>query len=60
MVKVSTLHHRVDGFNGIQNDEPARGLPEQQDIEAQFLNQLLEPLLFDPGDEIVQRILSTW
>ncbi len=56
MVKVSTLFHRVDGFEKKALSKNIRELPDQ-DIETQFLNKLLEPLLFDPGDELVQRTL---
>ncbi|MCP4309902.1 MAG: hypothetical protein GY790_01445 [Bacteroidetes bacterium] len=56
MVKVSTLFHRVDGFDGTRTSDETRETPEQN-IETQFLTDLLEPLLFDPGDELMQRIL---
>ncbi len=55
MVKISTYFHRVDGFDKKLSDH-TRELPDQ-DIETQFLSRLLEPLLFDPGDELVQRLL---
>jgi hypothetical protein len=57
MAKVSTLFHRVDGFNEKNRSDKTREHPDQE-IEPQFLKQLLEPLLFDPGEEIVQRILQ--
>ena len=56
MVKVSTLFHRVDGFDETNTSDETRELSDQL-IENQFLKDLLEPLLFDPGDELVQRIL---
>jgi hypothetical protein len=56
MVKVSTLFHRVDGFDGTNITDHTRELPDQN-IETQFLARILEPLLFDPGDELVQRVL---
>ena len=58
MVKVSTLFHRVDGFD-FSDDISARN-PNitDQDLEDYFLNKLLEPLVFDPGDELVRRILQ--
>ena len=56
MVKVSTLIHRVDGFDEDKSDNP-RELPDQH-IETRFLDELLEPLLFDPGDELVQQLLQ--
>ena len=56
MVKVSTLFHRVDGFNQKEVSYTWE-LPDQQ-IETQFLKILLDPLEVDPGEELVQRILS--
>jgi len=56
MVKISTLFHRVDGFDEARTSDTTRETPEQN-IETKFLKDLLEPLLFDPGDELVQRIL---
>lgn len=56
MVKVSTLFHRVDGFDDKITSSDTRELSDQL-LETQFLTDLLEPLLFDPGDEIMQRIL---
>ncbi|MFH0755853.1 MAG: hypothetical protein V2B15_01025 [Bacteroidota bacterium] len=56
MVKISTLFHRVDGFDKKNLSDHIRELPDQ-DIETEFLSRLLEPLLFDPGDELVQRLL---
>ncbi|MEN8156551.1 MAG: hypothetical protein ABFS10_06355 [Bacteroidota bacterium] len=57
MVKVSTLFHRVDGFDETNLSNRPVELPDQN-IETQFLTDLLEPLLFDPGDELVQRVLQ--
>lgn len=56
MVKVSTLFHRVDGFSENRPDQ-TRELPDQH-IETQILNKLLEPLLFDPGDEVMRQLLQ--
>jgi hypothetical protein len=56
MVTISTLFHRVDGFDGKNITDHSGELPDQN-IETQFLSRLLEPLLFDPGDELVQRVL---
>jgi hypothetical protein len=58
MVKVSTLFHRVDGF-----DETNRTLDaplEIQDlkIDDDYLNNLLQPLLYDPGERLVQDLLQ--
>ncbi len=56
MVKVSTLFHRVDGFDETNTSSETRELSDQL-LDTKFLKELLEPLLFDPGDELVQRIL---
>lgn len=56
MVKISTLFHRVDGFDEKNTSDETRELSDQL-ADYQFLTELLEPLLFDPGDELVQRIL---
>jgi hypothetical protein len=56
MVKVSTLFHRVDGFDKENESNDTWELPDQS-IETQFLRSILEPLLFDPGEELVQRTL---
>ena len=57
MVKVSTLFHRVDGFNEI---DQTSHIPDilNQDLEDDFLHKLLGPLLYDPGDKLVQTILN--
>jgi len=58
MVKVSTLFHRVDGFD--EKDETLDAPPEIQDlkIDDDYLNNLLQPLVYDPGDRLVQEILQ--
>ena len=56
MVKNSTLFHRVDGFDETNTSDETRELSDQL-FDNQFLKELLEPLMFDPGDELVQRIL---
>jgi len=56
MVKVSTLFYRVDGFDKTNTSNTTPVLSDQS-LDDQFLKDLLKPLLFDPGDEIVQRIL---
>lgn len=57
MVKVSTLFLRVDDFD---ESNLSSQIPEvlDQDLEEIFLNQLLKPLVYDPGDELVQNILK--
>ncbi len=56
MVKVSTLFHRVDGFDesNVSTDNPEL---LDQELEDNFLNKLLEPLVIDPGDRLVQSVL---
>ena len=56
MAKVSTLLHRVDGFDENTDKTSPPKLPEPN-IETQYSTAFLEPLLFDPGEEIVQRLL---
>lgn len=58
MVKVSTLFHRVDGFD--ETDVPLDAPPEILDLKANdlYLAKLLKPLLVDPGDRLVQKILQ--
>ena len=56
MVKNSTLFHRVDGFDETNTSDETRELSDQL-FDNQFLKELLEPLMYDPGDELVQRIL---
>lgn len=57
MVKVSTLFHRVDGFD---DQNASSTIPDilDQDLEDQFLQNLLNPLIYDPGDELVKTILK--
>jgi hypothetical protein len=57
MVQISTLFHWVDGFN---ESEIAFKEPFTLDAEFvdSFLNHLLDPLIFDPGDELVAALLQ--
>jgi hypothetical protein len=57
MVKVSTLIYRVDDFNS-HNSISAIPVILNQDPGDQFLNELLRPLVFDPGEELVKTILK--
>ena len=57
MVKVSTLFHRVDGFNEFNQTSHIPDILDQ-DFEDNFLNELLKPLVFDPGDKLVQELLQ--
>ena len=57
MVKVSTLLYRVDSFNE-QNTLSA--IPDilYQGLGDQLLNELLGPLILDPGEKLVKTILE--
>ena len=57
MVKVSTLFHRVDGFD---EQEASSAIPDTLDLDLgdHFLQNLMEPLIFDPGDKLVKTILT--
>jgi len=57
MVKVSTLFHRVDGFD---DQNASSTIPDMldQDLGDQYLQNLLNPLIYDPGDKLVKAILE--
>ncbi len=57
MVKVSTLFVRVDEF---ERKDHSNHLPDllDQELEDYFLEQLLKPLVYDPGEELVLRVLQ--
>ena len=57
MVKVSTLFFRVDEFD---ESNVSSHIPDllDQEITDQFLENLLKPLFFDPGDKLVQKVLE--
>jgi hypothetical protein len=57
MVKVSTLFHRVDGFDELNASST---IPDKldQDLGDQFLEDMLTPLIYDPGEELVKTILE--
>jgi hypothetical protein len=57
MVKVSTLFHRVDGFDEAYSSSAIPAMLEQ-DLGEQFLEELLNPLVYDPGEELVKTILK--
>ena len=57
MVKVSTLFHRVDGFDELSASSPIPDILDQ-DLGDQFLHELMSPLIFDPGDKLVKTILE--
>lgn len=57
MVKVSTLFHRVDGFDELN---ASTAIPDSldQDLGDQFLHELMTPILHDPGEKLVKSILE--
>jgi len=57
MVKVSTLFHRVDGFDDNNASSANPGLLDL-DLGDQFLENLLAPLIYDPGERLVKTILQ--
>jgi len=57
MVKNSTLFHWVDGFEEL-NFPVSSPILLDQNFEDEFLNELLEPLIFDPGDKLVKTVLQ--
>ena len=57
MVKVSTLFHRVDGFDESGTCKASPN-PMDQDLGDNFLEELLGPMLVDPGDKLVNTILE--
>ena len=57
MVKISTLYHRVDGFD--ESGFVLNGTDLMDHILGDnFLNELLGPLEEDPGEKLVQAILE--
>ncbi|MBE9518272.1 MAG: hypothetical protein IMY68_06865 [Bacteroidetes bacterium] len=57
MVKVSTLFHRVDGFDELNASSTIPAMLDQ-DLGDQFLEEILNPLLHDPGEQLVKTILK--
>jgi len=57
MVKVSTLFHRVDGFDELYASSTIPDMLDQ-DLGDQFLEELMTPLIHDPGEELVKTILK--
>lgn len=57
MVKVSTLFHRVDGFDEAITSSSIPAMLEQ-DLGEQYLEELLNPLMYDPGEALVKTILK--
>jgi hypothetical protein len=57
MVKISTLFHRVNGFDDQSRSSANPEIPDQ-DYGDSFLEELLNPLIFDPGEKLVKTILE--
>lgn len=57
MVIVSTLFHRVDGFDELNASTTIPAMLDQ-DLGDQFLQELMAPLIHDPGEELVKTILE--
>jgi len=57
MVKVSTLFHRVDGFDELNASSTTPDMLDQ-DLGDQFLEDMLTPLIYDPGEKLVKAILE--
>lgn len=57
MTKVSTLIYRVDGFN---DQYTLSTIPDilNQDLGDQFLEDILGPLILDPGEGLVKTIFE--
>ena len=57
MTKVSTLFYRVDGYNG---HNTLSAIPDMlnQNPGDRFLENLLSPLIIDPGEELVKTIFE--
>ena len=57
MVKVSTLFHRVDGFD--ESGTSFNGTDTMDQVLGDdFLEEILGPLEIDPGDKLVSSILE--
>jgi len=57
MVKVSTLFHRVDGFDENTSTSVDPGFLDLE-LEEQWIKQILDPLETDPEERIIQNILK--
>jgi hypothetical protein len=57
MVNISTLYYRVDGFDTSEETNGNPVFPEQ-DLSNDLLSELLETVLFDPGEELVRKVLA--
>ena len=57
MVKVSTLFQRVDGCDELNASSTIPDMLDQ-DLGDQFLEDMLTPLIYDPGEKLVKAILE--
>ena len=57
MVKISTLFNRVDGFDA-QNTSFTFPDFMAAYFGDQFLKDLLAPLIYDPGEDLVRAIIA--
>jgi len=57
MVNISTLFYRVDGFDPSEETDE-NPVFSDQDIADYFLSELLEPLVYDPGEALVRKVLA--
>ena len=57
MVKVYTLFHRVDGFDELKTSSTIPDILDQE-LGDQLLEEILNPLIHDPGEELVKTILK--
>jgi hypothetical protein len=58
MVKVSTLFHRVDGFDESGTYFNGTATLDQILCGDHFIEELLGPIEIDPGDKLVHAILE--
>ncbi len=57
MVKISTLFYRVDGFDDL-NASSTNPVILDLWLGDQYLDTLLTPLCYDPGEALVKTILE--
>lgn len=56
MTEFSTLFYWVDDTYNT-SDEPGSQLLINNDFDREFMNSFFKKLIFDPGDELVKKIL---
>lgn len=57
MVKISTLFYQVDGFDELNTSSTIPDLLDP-DLGHQYLDHMLTPLIYDPGEQLVKNILE--